>query len=87
MPAFVNVGGTNKSVGKSFVKVTTNWRPVYNIFVKVGDVWKPVYSYAWETGPWSACSAPCGGGTQTRTVTCKRSDGQVMEDIYCLMAP
>jgi hypothetical protein len=27
------------------------------------------YATAYTTGPWSACSAPCGGGERTRTVT------------------
>lgn len=27
-------------------------------------------SYAWKTGSWGSCSAPCGGGTQTRMVQC-----------------
>jgi len=27
-------------------------------------------SYVWESSAWSACSASCGGGTQTRAATC-----------------
>jgi len=28
----------------------------------------------WSEGPWGDCSATCGGGTQTRTVTCEGGD-------------
>lgn len=30
---------------------------------------------SWVTGDWDACSAVCGGGTQTRTVQCLDEDG------------
>ncbi len=32
--------------------------------------------YKWAIGAWSACSAACGQGTRTRTVTCKACDGK-----------
>ncbi|XP_019640957.1 PREDICTED: A disintegrin and metalloproteinase with thrombospondin motifs 18-like [Branchiostoma belcheri] len=31
----------------------------------------------WNTGSYGACSATCGGGTQTRLVQCMRNNGQV----------
>uniref|UniRef100_A0A5F8G3E5 Papilin n=1 Tax=Monodelphis domestica TaxID=13616 RepID=A0A5F8G3E5_MONDO len=34
----------------------------------------------WKTGPWTACSAPCGGGSQSRHVYCVVSDGAGMEE-------
>lgn len=41
--------------------------------------------YFWVTGPWSACSAPCGGGTQMRYVECMCGDTtMVVEDSYCM---
>jgi len=40
--------------------------------------------YVWNTGSWGSCSAPCGSGSQTRSVTCKRShDGAVVDNSYC----
>lgn len=40
-------------------------------------------TYAWSAGAWSTCSATCGGGTQTRTVYCQRSDGGQVADSFC----
>jgi len=42
-----------------------------------------VYTYAWEPGMWSVCSKDCGDGIQTRSVTCKRSDGMYVAESYC----
>ncbi|MDR0651219.1 MAG: hypothetical protein LBG59_07685, partial [Candidatus Peribacteria bacterium] len=40
-------------------------------------------TYSWSTSSYGSCSASCGGGTQTRTVTCKSSDGSTVADSYC----
>lgn len=37
----------------------------------------------WITGDYGACSATCGGGSQTRTVTCQSETGQVYPDTSC----
>jgi hypothetical protein len=39
----------------------------------------------WNVGPWGACSASCGGGSQTRTVECRDSSG-VRPDSVCTVA-
>ncbi|MDD2907924.1 MAG: FISUMP domain-containing protein [Candidatus Gracilibacteria bacterium] len=41
------------------------------------------YSYSWDTGAYGTCSVSCGGGTQTRTVSCKRNDGTIVVDSFC----
>ncbi|NXK52597.1 PPN protein, partial [Chauna torquata] len=41
----------------------------------------------WSTGPWSECSASCGEGVQTRTVTCRTQQGTQARDFACLMEP
>ena len=40
-------------------------------------------TYSWQTGSWGTCSKTCGGGTQTRTVSCKRNDGVTVSSTYC----
>ncbi|NWR58165.1 PPN protein, partial [Bucorvus abyssinicus] len=41
----------------------------------------------WSAGPWSQCSASCGEGVQTRTVTCRTQQGAQAQDFACLMEP
>ncbi|MCB9371081.1 thrombospondin type-1 domain-containing protein [Candidatus Woesearchaeota archaeon] len=41
------------------------------------------YTYAWAAGSWSACSASCGGGSQSRAIYCRRNDGALVSDSYC----
>ena len=38
----------------------------------------------WIAGRWSAPEPACGATTQSRTVTCQRSDGQRLEDDQCV---
>lgn len=52
-----------------------------------GDVWIKYESatphYQWVEGLWSECSAPCGGGIQTRVVNCTNENGQIVADVNC----
>ncbi|KAM6273650.1 papilin isoform 2-T2 [Porphyrio hochstetteri] len=41
----------------------------------------------WSAGPWSECSASCGEGVQTRTVTCRTQQGTQAQDFACLTEP
>ena len=41
-------------------------------------------TYSWQTGSWGTCSETCGGGTQTRSVTCERDqDGATVANSNC----
>ena len=59
------------------------YKQVPQIYVNVNGTWKPLFSFSWEQGSWSECSAECGGGTQQRTVRCKRNDGTYWPDSVC----
>lgn len=40
-------------------------------------------SYSWSTGDWSTTPQCSASAESTRTVTCRRTDGKVMEDSFC----
>ncbi len=40
-------------------------------------------TYGWVAGTWSSCSASCGTGTMTRSVTCASSTGVAVSDAFC----
>lgn len=44
-------------------------------------------TYGWTSGSWGACSVSCGGGVQSRSVSCKRDDGLVVQDSFCSATP
>lgn len=90
MSHYVNVSNSWKTTKQTYVNVSGSWKSCINIYVKASSEWKPLYNYWWATGDWSTCSATCGGGTQTRAVTCYRShaannslDQQAVADTYC----
>ena len=53
-----------------------------NYAVNVGCT-APPPTYSWQDGAWSTCSTTCGGGTQTRSVTCWSSAGGQVDNSYC----
>lgn len=83
MPLRVTLSGTPRRVKVASVKAGGEWKPLKQIFVKKDGDWKPIWQYNWNTGPWSGCSASCGGGTKTRSVWCERDDGLVVDDALC----
>ena len=78
-----NINGVWKTIKNVYVNVSGSWKTVGQIYTKVNGSWKPLWSYRWNTGGWGNCSASCGGGTQTRTVTCVRNDNQTVSDALC----
>ena len=90
MSCAVNVSGAWKYAKQAYVNVGGSWKPCQNIYTNVSGAWKPLYTYSYQTGDWGACSANCGGGTQTRMVTCQRRDAtnsnldvQTVADSFC----
>ena len=59
--------------------------PVVEEPVEEPVVVEPVYTYSWYTNNWNPVSCPvtCGGGTQTRTIDCKRSNGVSVDSSNC----
>lgn len=78
----INVTNSWKAVA-TFINISGTWHSIVNIHTNINGTWRPLYTYAWEAGSFGACSATCGGGTQTRSAVCKRQDGAAAPDNYC----
>ena len=74
MSVSINVSNSWKYTKNIYVNVSSAWKTIFNIYTNLNNVWKPLYAHWYEVGDWSSCSVTCGGGTQTRSVTCYRSD-------------
>ena len=83
MPLYTKIDNQHWYKTKHYVKTSSGWVSSPQIYVKTGAGWKPLYKYSWELGSWSTCSKLCGSGTQTRSVKCKRADGQYFSDAVC----
>ena len=44
---------------------------------------QPCVTYSWVAGAFGACSVECGGGTETRQVTCEDNLGDTVADSFC----
>ena len=44
----------------------------------------PCDVFSWVESEWSECSAPCGGGTQSRNVSCVSSSGEISSETSCV---
>ena len=71
----VNKGDNRYKVGTLFVSLQSSWT--------VSPPTTQTYSYQWSLGAWGSCSLSCGWGTQKRTVSCIRNDGQGVSDAFC----
>ena len=62
----------------------------YNVSDSSGNAAAPVErtvtvnaTYSWQASAFGSCSVTCGGGTQTRNVSCQRNDGVTVIDSFC----
>ena len=85
MPFYTKINNLFK-VSNIFVKPSGSeiLKEAKNVWVKnTNNVLKPIWSYSWVPGSWSACSVNCGGGIQTRDISCTRNDGIIKSEKFC----
>ncbi|MEF2176014.1 MAG: thrombospondin type-1 domain-containing protein, partial [Candidatus Absconditabacteria bacterium] len=50
---------------------------------KIDCIYDMPFTFSWKIGEYGGCDKTCGGGTQTRSVECKRNDNKIVADSYC----
>ncbi len=55
-----------------------------NASTRSGNTYTQLVVNHWSTSAWTDCTKACGGGTQTRTVTCVDGSDNVLADASCL---
>lgn len=82
MSLHLNISGAWRECNEVYVNINGTWQRVIQIYVNISGSWRPIWTFEWVLGQWSTCTAECGGGTQTRTVTCQQ-EGITYADALC----
>jgi hypothetical protein len=77
---------TNRVVATSCTAAKCEYTCINGYAKDANGLCAPVLTYSWVVPTtWGACQGACGTtGTQTRDVTCKRSDGAIVADSFCV---
>ncbi|XP_045527734.1 papilin isoform X3 [Pieris brassicae] len=79
-----SLGPTTEPLYLSLLLQEDNVGISYEYSIPTAQAPPPNQQYNWVHGEFSSCSATCGGGTQTRDVTCRsREELEVVDDSLC----
>lgn len=87
--SYVKINKSWRSFSRAYVKVSGTWREAKLIYVRINGTWRQAhdgYTYSWFIGSYGGCTKPCGTGSQSRSVYCRRSDGVTVTDSKCTTA-